>query len=137
MLMNVMLNTVMVAVFDWGAASVAFATSLSAWLNFAWLWKALANKSPQSHLFTSLGKVALASVMATLAVLLFEHFFWGKSTAFAILQGEIPSYPITLGGQMLHFATVSVVFLLVLGVIAWIIKAKDLTHFAVQIKENA
>jgi putative peptidoglycan lipid II flippase len=45
MILNIILNTLMVPILGLGAASVAWATSISAWINFAWLLYVLIHKN--------------------------------------------------------------------------------------------
>ena len=62
MILNIFLNFMMIAVLGWGAASVATATSISAWFNFVWLALAMTNENQKQGvglLTSSLLKFAL------------------------------------------------------------------------------
>ena len=133
MLLNLILNAVLVAGFGLGAASIAFATSLSAWLNFLLLNHFL-KKNQQDLAFYSLSnlntwKIAITSLSAGSAALLFDFFFWNNFSALAIFLNTAPSYPFSTPLQLLHLASLGLTFALTLGCFAWFLQAKDLTRF--------
>ncbi len=70
MVINVFLNTLFVGIFDWGAASIACATSFSALFNLAWLERAL--KGSYTKLSTTALKALLASGVGALATIAFQ-----------------------------------------------------------------
>lgn len=90
MVVNVGLNTVLVAGLGLGAASVAAATSVSAWVNFFWLAIAFEEGREwfSQDLFVSIGKIAFVSALASLAIVTTDYFIWGNVPAFAVLKGN-------------------------------------------------
>lgn len=101
MLLNIGLNTFMVAGMGWGATSVAVATSISAWFNCVWLAAALRKRTEvlQVRLVTpSLVKCAIQTSVLSLAAALFSlGCFWLCS--FESLLGEV----LRIGGSGLLF----------------------------------
>ncbi|MBS4171644.1 murein biosynthesis integral membrane protein MurJ [Neochlamydia sp. AcF95] len=82
-LLNLILNLLLVFVFERGAASVALATSISAWMNMFLLLYKLEEKSGyvfSPKLKTSLWKISCVSLLAMLASLTFSHYWLAESS---------------------------------------------------------
>lgn len=112
MVLNIILNTVFIAVYDWGAASVAVATSISAAANFAIL--AIALREDLRIIFTrsciiSLSKVSAFTAVSAALVIMTGSNFW------TILQGHEIALPRDLLGQASVLGTQALCFGSVLG----------------------
>lgn len=110
---NIGLNALFVMGFHWGAASVAFATSISAWVNAGWL--ALAIRKQFGTMITkslviSLSKVFLATVVAALPFL-----FLDLSSFHSGLQLSIQAS----------------IFISIIAMSGWLLKARDLLVLAI------
>lgn len=109
MLVNIGLNTLFVAGFKWNAASIAWATSLSAWVNLVLLVWAL----DIPHLMTTeLKKTCIAVTVAS---------------GIAALTVTISSIQLSLPIAMLCVQTVT--FSSVFIAVAWIFRAQDVIRF--------
>lgn len=92
---NCVLNGLCVGWFEMGAFSVALATSVSAWINCALLWKTLKTTIPspfQWRFTTLIADVLGASLIGAAIVLAVDHFFFRTNTAFEIMRGIAPIY---------------------------------------------
>jgi len=128
---NIFLNTLMISVYGLGAASVAFATSISAWLNFVFLAYALPgvdNLFNKAFLFNS-AKIVLASMTAGFFVILFDVYFINGSTFLGISKGHISLYPTEFTSQFLRLSIQAICFCTTLVATAWMLKADDLLYF--------
>jgi len=112
---NIGLNTILVAGFGLGAASIAFATSVSAWINLAWLSRALKNKGIALPLWNETGKIFAVSCVAMLAVVAVDQAIWGTATVVELVHGIIPFYEKSVVSQMLRLGISGVTFFGVLG----------------------
>lgn len=129
MILNIALNALLIMVFDLGAASVALATSLSAWVNVAMLANPLNRAIGQfasSELWISIVKVFIVSFMASLAVVSLNLFIFEENSLFQILKGNIPSFPRLFSYQMLRLVGQASCFFAAIVLFGWILKAKDL-----------
>ena len=132
MVLNAALNTLMIAGFGLGAASVAIATSISAWVNFFWLGWALEKETPwrSGALMVNAGKILLATVAASCAVCVLNVSLWGSFPALEILNQGIPIYPAAFMDQVFRLGINSLAFLAVLIGSAFCLRARDLTEIA-------
>lgn len=118
--LNAGLNAWLVAGLELGPASIAAATGISAWFNFAWLLIAL--RKTQSHsmrAWTAYGGLILASVLAALGMMATDHLFFGEFKAWSILQGEIPAYEIPLLDQIVQLAVDGALFAVIFGAVIY------------------
>ena len=99
MVVNIGLNTLLVLFLGYGSASVAFATSISAWINFFWLANQsslfsfnLEKQSTGETFLRSSVKVAIAASFASIAALVTDITLWKTSPVIKILQGFTPVY---------------------------------------------
>lgn len=139
MVINFVLNTILIFVFDLGAASVALATSVSAWVNVVLLSKKLTTTVGSvwtSGLFKGIAKVCAASVCAALAVLGLNHFLPGGSTVSELVRGKIPEYSQAFIVQGFRLSLQMLCFLMVLGVAGWLLRAHELIFFRIR-KESS
>ncbi len=117
MLMNVALNTLMIAALGLGSASVAVATSVSAWFNYTWLAIALTKTAPfagktlTAKWLPSCRKILMATLLAACGVIAADYLVWGECKAVKVLQGQIPRYEIPFLSQILHLAASGTLFI--------------------------
>ncbi len=132
MVLNATLNTLLIAGFGLGAASVAIATSISAWVNLLWLGIVLEKETPwlSRELIVNACKILLASTVASLAVFALNINLWESFPALEILNQGIPNYPHSFIEQVLHMGINGLAFLVVLIIGAYCLRAKDLTQIA-------
>ena len=128
---NLFLNFVMVAVFGLGAASVAFATSVSAWVNMFILGTKLERSSgyhTSRQLKLNFWKIGLASILAAFAVMLFSPFALAENSTWMLLNGYIPDWPrgTLLQGKVL--LTQTVIFFGSLAAVSYMLGADDLLN---------
>lgn len=128
MIMNIVLNFILIGIFEYGAASVAIATSVSALGNVMFLAYALTDvyKMASRSLMISFGKVCLVSAVANLSVVAVDVIFLGGNTALQIMHGDIPSYQQVFLRQLLRFGVQFTTFTIVLFGVARMLKADDL-----------
>lgn len=133
---NMGLNTFLVVGMGMGAASVAVATSVSAWINVAYLLFFLKRKMGTigtSSLLTSLFIFTAASMTASAAVLGYEHFFLNGSNAWMIISGAIPDFPRKFGVQLVLLVGEALCFFAITGaLIPW----KDFSKLRSPINTN-
>ncbi len=125
--LNISLNYTMVAMFNLGAASVAIATSLSAWVNMLILGVWL-NKSYKlsKQLKKSFVKVGLASLMSAAIVIGFSNHFVVENGWWLLLMGGIPHWPSDLSKQIEVLIMQMIPFLISLISISYLLRANDL-----------
>jgi len=129
MVINIVLNSVLVGFLGLGAASVALATSFSAWFNFIWLGFILSKyqgsfSSPD--LLSSISKITLATSIASICTAAMDIAIWGQATSFEILAGHQPEYSQHLGSQLSHLAVSSIAFILVLVIAGLLLRVDKL-----------
>lgn len=108
MALNASLNYMMIGVFGLGPTSIAVATSISSWFNVAWL--AIGNrKTKAAHVKWM--KIALASIVAAAGVELMDHYLFGNSSFYMILNGQIPVYGEPILKQLVQLTADGVAFL--------------------------
>ncbi|MEI8124468.1 MAG: murein biosynthesis integral membrane protein MurJ [Parachlamydiaceae bacterium] len=134
MVVNIGLNTLLVLFLGYGSASVAFATSISAWINFFWLANQsslfsfnLEKQSTGETFLRSSVKVAIAASFASIAALVTDITLWKTSPVIKILQGFTPVYNPSSIEQILRLTLDGTVFLLVFIATAFATNAKDIT----------
>lgn len=133
MIINIVLNTIFIAVWHKGTASVAYATSISSWVNLLWLAVPLRQAQllpSMRNLLYSAGKISIATLIACLAVIIAEKTVWGYSTALEIALGHSPIYNLTLTAQVAHLAVGGSAFLAALALSVYFLKVREITHFA-------
>lgn len=127
---NLSLNVILVPLLGLGAASVAFATSVSAWLNLFWLTGGLSQIRVgfNRELFFSTGKIIAAVLLGSAAVVFADAMFWGNHPSLEILQRVIPTSRIPFLDQVVRLAIDGIIFSIVFTGSAILMKAKDITH---------
>lgn len=115
MVLNVALNAWMVAGFDLGAASVAIATSVSAWVNCFWLGIVLNRQSPwiTGAMVRTVLKVSFAACIASVITAGFFYMVWGNFGALEVFRGQTPVYAGSFAEEALRLAAGGAVFLAV------------------------
>ncbi|MEI8365294.1 MAG: murein biosynthesis integral membrane protein MurJ [Parachlamydiaceae bacterium] len=131
---NIGLNTLLVAFLDMGAASIAFATSVSSWFNLFWLTKAFQKDQDRESVISralvlSTSKIVLAVSLAVTAVILTDLTLWENYPALEILRGTVPESTISFMKQLMRLTLDGAIFGIVLAGAAVATKATDLTQF--------
>lgn len=130
--LNLFLNTFFVAYLGWGSASIAWATSLSSWINFAFLAIALFKisgpyLSPQFWRETA--KVIVTTLAAASLCLVIMSFLGSDLALYTLAQGISPSLPHSFSGQLLQLLFPSALFGLALLFFSWLWRTDDLLIF--------
>ena len=99
--MNLILNALFVFVFKWGVASIALATSLSAWGNFLLIQRL--NRSFKVDCLHGIAKGLLVTLLALLFTTTVNYFFL-HATLF------LPFFPRSLSLQVSHLCIQSITF---------------------------
>lgn len=127
---NIALNTVLIGYLKLGAASVAIATSASAWFNYFilkyGLERTFETQTSSKKCKMEIVKTTIASLSASCVVVFIDIVLWGECSAFEIASGKIPALPAQLVQQCSHLALQGISFVLGLFLTAWIINAEDL-----------
>lgn len=129
MTVNMSLNAILVMGFGLGAASVALATSVSAWVNVLYLavyLKKHMGSFGTGQLLASIAKVTVVSMLAAGVVVFGESLFLTGSNALKIAGGQVPDFPRQLGPQLLLFGLQSMSFVVVVLLLAWAGRVNDL-----------
>lgn len=108
--LNIGINTLMVAGLGLGAGSIAFTTSISAWVNMAWLLIVLARTQMFRPDMQQYGLILSATFIACLGVIGTEYLL-GEPKAFLILQGQIPDYEFPFLKQIVQLGAESLIFI--------------------------
>lgn len=130
-IINIILNALMVAFFGMGAASVAVATSISAYVNFVWLAVILSKKQGTvitTNLMLNTLKVFLATIAAGAAVVAVDILMWNSSSGIEVARGFTPVYNTHFASQFMHFCVNGATFAAVLTATAFLFNAKELTN---------
>lgn len=130
--LNILLNYIMVALLGLGAASVAVATSASAWVNMFMLGAKLERSSgyrPSLQLKSTFWKIVLTSLLGVSTVSLFSHFILSENTTEILLKGGIPEWPRETLQQIYMLLLQSVVFFSSVFGIGYWLRADDLLKF--------
>lgn len=127
--LNVLLNAFFVFVLNWGAFSVAVATSLAAWFNYFYLSFKLSKRIGEplcdKAVFSSFAKTGAATVIAATATLFVGAFFADDPTV-KILSGEaVTVFRREFVMQLMQFAALGGTFLLIFFSYAWMFNAED------------
>jgi putative peptidoglycan lipid II flippase len=101
-LLNLILNTLMVFVLEWGAFSIAIATSGAALFNCFYLMKRLAVPLFSWSLFRYFAHLGAIVLLATSLTLLLGHFLISDPTC-RIAMGQPAHFVRTFQEQLLHF----------------------------------
>ena len=130
--LNALLNLFLIAVLQLGSASVAIATSISAWANFFWLVIHLGKESSliSKEFMVSTGKITLATILAAGGMVILNVLIGGNVPAVDIFKNQIPTYPLSFFNQVFHFGLNCFGYLMILLISAYYLRAKDLTHLA-------
>lgn len=123
---SALLNALFVFVLEWGAVSIALATSISAWINAAIL-KHLAEKQGWKSDFRlpRIFSLATASLFAFCSVAVVEQLFL-QATLLPLLQTGSVLFSRNSSVQLLQILVSSVVFLGALASYALLLKNRDL-----------
>lgn len=130
--LNLFLNTLLIAGFGFGSASVAWATSVSAWVNLvflAWHLRRIQGPLVAPTFPRALAKLSFATLVGTLSLLTVDQFLHQGSNAWKILLNEPLAFPPSFFLQsircLIQFSAFSIPFL----VTAWLLKAEELRNW--------
>jgi len=132
LLTNVVLDAFLVFVLQWGALSVALATSIAAWINIAYLYKrlrihsgnVLSDEGGQEFL-----KVIAVSISAGIATWFCQTYFFVPASFFNMYANSSAALlPTDLFGQMLALALPGCTFLACIALFSYIINAQDILN---------
>lgn len=118
---NVLLNALFIFVLGFGAASVAAATSIAAFLNAALLHRLVEQKmGAQPTIRKEIVQMCLASSLGLVAVFYADYMVWGSVPAWDLLLGETPWVPEDTINQMGALLRETGIFAGVTGgILAW------------------
>lgn len=140
MIINIALNTAFVGFLNLGAASIALATSISAWINFFWLALILIKQQKSLNLpilFAGLGKILLASSLASLITIAVDGIIWGQSSFTQLISGKtLPIYSQNLWMQLSHLLISCAAFSIALILTAIALKINVYPRFNAPLTEQ-
>lgn len=114
MVSNCLLNAWFIGSLGWGAVSVAFATSISAWGNLiflSWgLWHRQGSFISKSLLF-DMCRVSVASLLAGALFIYYRLYFFQDTSIVELMAGGFVQLPRTFYGQSMTFIQQSLSFL--------------------------
>jgi putative peptidoglycan lipid II flippase len=125
--LNIVLNTLLVGVLGYGAASVALATSISAILNYAILSRSLQAQYGSfwtKEMIGPIKDIAMASMAAASLVWAMQRGILGQEHFGALLSGSLPVYAKNFFLQGWHFLASSIVFLGIVLMLSWIMQKR-------------
>jgi putative peptidoglycan lipid II flippase len=130
-LLNFLLNIFFIYGFEWGSASVAVATSISAFANAGYLLYALTKKEgsaldPKTILIT--WKVTLCAGLSGLVTMAIGYFLIGGTAASFIFDTVIFQFTRNLFSQVLHLLIYGGMFTLLFFSYAWMFKIDEVFH---------
>ena len=124
---NAMLNTLWVFGFHWGPPSIAFATSVSAFLNSAILYFSLSQKlAPSFWLF--LIRLSWISALASLLTLWIGEMALGDVTL-QLCRGKSVFFTRAFSEQAIHFFSMGLLFIVSFGILARLYGMGQIFHF--------
>lgn len=130
--LNIGLNALLVMGMGYGAASVAIATSVSAWFNLVMLTRGMQPKTESlmtKKVYETLFKTAGASLVGCVSVVAFEMGFSNSSPLVAMIQGMHLQFASSLIQQAAWLSIDAVIFAASFFAAAWIFKADDILKF--------
>ncbi|BBI17744.1 Putative uncharacterized protein [Neochlamydia sp. S13] len=128
-LLNLILNFLLVFIFERGAASVALATSISAWMNMFLLISKLEGKSGyvlSPRLKVSIWKISCASLCALVVCVAFSHYWIAESSWVLWKEGIEPLGPRGLFQQLGILALQAFIFLFSLIGASYLLQVDDI-----------
>jgi putative peptidoglycan lipid II flippase len=129
LVVNLVLNAFMVFVLEWKALSVALATSISSWINIAYLYRKLENHS--GKILSDEGaqeffKVVSVSLLAGALTWIIQTRFFVPASFFQFFGYETDILPTNLHDQIMSVVTSGLTFLGSTLLFAWLMKADDM-----------
>lgn len=136
---NIILTALFVFIFEWGAFSIAIATSAAAWFNYLFLSYHLAKKI-KAPLFDrtvmySFLKTGSCTLIATLATVIVGKFLLDDPTLVLAFKGNSSTFSRELSVQLMHFVALGGTYLLVFFSYAWMFNAEDVLEL-IGLKRN-
>jgi putative peptidoglycan lipid II flippase len=128
-LINFALNALMVFGLNWGAFSIAIATSVAAFFNFYYLSFRLSIKIGSiftKNVLKSFSKTVICSLISGAMTLILGHFLIGDSSLKICLNDPSYIFPRQFSFQALHFFVLGGFYLLILLSYAWMMNAEDI-----------
>jgi putative peptidoglycan lipid II flippase len=128
-LIHCLLTSLFVFGMDWGAFSIAIATSLAAWVNYFFLSFHLAKRVGEPLLdravFRSFFKSGSCALIAAGVTLLVGHFFVGDPTLKVTAGHSDVTFSRDISTQCMYFSALSGTFILMFFSYAWMLNAED------------
>ncbi|MBA3816665.1 MAG: murein biosynthesis integral membrane protein MurJ [Parachlamydiaceae bacterium] len=131
MIINITLNAILVGYVGLGTASVALATSISAWVNFMWLAYVVSRQQGffrVPNLLPNIGKISLAVGIASISTLAMEIAVWGQATSIKIMTDQLPTYSQHTWTQLSHLAICGITFIITLVISALLLRIENLPN---------
>ncbi len=140
-IINVALSSFFVFALNWGAFSIAVATSVSAWMNYFYLSYSLSKQMGtiwDREMISSFWKTAACTIIASLVTVLVGAFLVQDPMS-QMLLGQPPAlFARTFSMQALQFMALAGTFGLILFSYAWLFQASDLLELVgINKKETA
>lgn len=126
--LNIILNSLFVFWFSWGAFSIALATSLAAFANCAYLALVLSKKiGPlfNPSVLLSCAKTAACGLIALVVTFFLGHFLLGDPTLALLQQKSFSLLPL-FSESLLHFIALGGTFLVFFFSYAYFLRAEDI-----------
>lgn len=122
MMLNVILNTILVVGGGLGAASVALATSLSAWLNMLWLGYSLKKEvgnytSPDFN--SEIFKTIISTIAGSVTLIALDWMIWGGFTPWSIGLDHVYQMHATPLAVLIHLLSQCIAFTAAFGLMHW------------------
>lgn len=134
--LNLFLSALFVFLFEWGAFSIAVATSICAWFNYLYLTVKLAKKVGEKLIdkgvLISFLKTGSAALIAAGATFLIGYFFAADPTLSMVLGGSEIDFQRGFSTQALQFIAMGGVFALTFVSYAWMLNAEDVLNWVNQ-----
>lgn len=128
-ILNALLNTIAIFPMGFGAASVAYTTSLSAWINVSLLTYVLAKRDALPdvwEIMRSWGTITILSIVAASAAIFASYSFFQTNPLLSLCQGELCSLPRHFISQTIALIIPGITFLATLLIAAKIGKVQDI-----------
>lgn len=140
-LVNVAVSALCVFVLNWGAFSIAVATSFAAWVNYFYLSVHLARRTGklwERSLSASFWKTGICTAIAAAVTVLVGVYVVKEPMLLYYFAQVSEEFPRSFSLQLLQFVTLTGTFGLILFSYAWVFNAKDLLELVgIRKKESA
>lgn len=129
--LNIILNSFFIFICEYGSASLAYSTSLSAFFNCAFLFYRLSKKMG-IHLFSSMAgasmKALICAGVASVGTLYLGYGLYNDPTISMLVGMGGTEFPRFISEQFVHFTTLFGFYIIVFYISAAILRAKELFY---------